>query len=1583
MAANDLLMNIAVTATVTKAIQEFIQLNSQLEGINLALEAVVGSGEAATAALDHVRVLAERTGQPVMELARQYTQFAAAAKGTALEGDAMTSVFDAVAGAMGTLGRSTQETQRAFVALSQMMAKGQVYAEEWRGQLNEALPMANAAVQKATGLTTQEFNKMMEAGNLLAVDVLPALAKGLNELGVSGADRVDTLGAAVARFKNAKDQAFTEIGEAGVAEEFKEAIDFATGAVDALTASSTTLIKSIDDTKAFVSGAIPTWRDYTQALIENAVKGYNYVTKQDAIAKAGEASSKALEDLSAKALQTARDYTLLSEAAEKNQTLIKKQGEAATQAAQANDRLAEISGVAARQLQSEVASANAAAQAAQANADANQRVSDTIAERVRVIQEHIAKLEELKGVEGAQVAQIETEISARQKNLEELQRTEAQQQAVTEKSIALAEAERFAAQQAELAAETYGDQSDDLETLRRALNSARLAVQDLERTQRQGVEAGEELAITQALIQGRIEALQDPANQSTQALSRIGSEISALTERERALLAVMADGTTAGSRLQSAREQEAQATNRARDALNDLIRKRQQERELVDLAGQSAIELARLSGDVATTLRAQAEAAQQAAEASREMARAEVEAKREVIAETRERITQLDEEIARLRERQSIDVGPGIQLEITARQAQIAAMRQLADEQQRAADEADRLAEQSDAQSAAAQSATTGYGDQVARLQQLQQALRVAREEIGRLESAQNAGVDSAEALIQVQAQIAATLRAIEDPANRSETQLRALGRTYDDLRAKEQSLQAQQQQSAQVSDQIRQAREREYVLSEQIRETLGRLAESRANESDAAQTAIDTARADAAARREAVTQTQERISALEAEVTAMQAQQQAGADAESQIHREIETRQAQLTGLRGLLTEQQTAIDRARLLADQSAIQAAQAQLAADSYGDQSRTLQQLRQDLAAAQTEVANLIQAQAGGTAAAEALTRVQAELAATMRALDDPANQSTQTLGRLGLRIAELTEQERALQDQQQSGEQAGEALNAARIREAEIAGKIRDSIADLVERREYEHEATERHTDAIEAEGDARTTQLSTLAEEKRRRAEIQKTLGNERQSRALTTQAVKLDAEALRQEAQTLEATAAAKRLELGALKALLEAKRQQALLDGEISTQEQADLDRTDAQIDAMERERQSVLALAAAKRQQGQDALDLNNANGQVVDSNDDVVDSFMDGAEAAAAFGRRMISEAVDSLRGYSDAAADAVDSIIGSLDTWYNKVDALEQLASNSALFDTSAAAEYGREIVALEQAADAAQSKISAINKQITMYPMDILRGAAEAVRAIKGIEIAAIGAQIEALRTARAIEEMGAAMDDLDDQFDDGEIGLRDYITGLESLRAQYSHLSEDELDALEDALRDAKEEQQDLIDTAVDGLNDWRSKLLEIQGQQRAVEEMNWQQDRLETELALAEARRNGNAEEIAALNEQLALIDQYYAIKVAEAEQSEAEARAEKAAAQAEKNQAAAETAKARRRQAEAEAETEDEDEAAKSTETVKTLTPAVLPVRVVDLRVSLQNAPAQTVRVLEGDDQTLIEFLRALERGKAVYQ
>lgn len=193
----------AVKAAAFSAADALTQAQIRAERLNMQFTAAVGAGQAGRE-LDYVRAVSNRLGLELNTTAQSYARFAAAARGTSLEGNGARQIFDAVAKSAAVMGLNVEETQGVLRALEQMMSKGTVQAEELRGQLGDRMPGALQIAARAMGVTTGELSKMVERGEVLANDFLPRFARQLEvELGGGAEKAAETMQAAMNRVGNA------------------------------------------------------------------------------------------------------------------------------------------------------------------------------------------------------------------------------------------------------------------------------------------------------------------------------------------------------------------------------------------------------------------------------------------------------------------------------------------------------------------------------------------------------------------------------------------------------------------------------------------------------------------------------------------------------------------------------------------------------------------------------------------------------------------------------------------------------------------------------------------------------------------------------------------------------------------------------------------------------------------------------------------------------------------------------------------------------------------------------------------------------------------------------------------------------------------------------------------------------------------------------------------------------------------------------------------------------------------------------------------------------------------------------------
>lgn len=225
-----------------KAIVDAALANERLAN---TLKVATGSAEAAARETAFLRQESEKLGLQFATTSQQYAKLSAAAAGTALQGQATRDIFLGIAKASTVLGLSADQTGGALLAIEQMISKGNVSAEELRGQLGERLPGAFQIAARAMGVTTQELDKMLVKGEITATRLLPALAAELEKtFGAQAQEAAQGLNAKINRLDNAFTDLKTAIGNTGLLELLSSGIELATRFTNAL--SGAKVLSAVD-----------------------------------------------------------------------------------------------------------------------------------------------------------------------------------------------------------------------------------------------------------------------------------------------------------------------------------------------------------------------------------------------------------------------------------------------------------------------------------------------------------------------------------------------------------------------------------------------------------------------------------------------------------------------------------------------------------------------------------------------------------------------------------------------------------------------------------------------------------------------------------------------------------------------------------------------------------------------------------------------------------------------------------------------------------------------------------------------------------------------------------------------------------------------------------------------------------------------------------------------------------------------------------------------------------------------------------------------------------------------------------------
>jgi tape measure domain-containing protein len=212
---------VSLVEVVERTGRAFITANANIESMRLGLTSIYEDAGTASDQIDFLRGAADRAGVSFNDISNAFTKFSASAKFSNIPLAESNALFAELARVSGVLGLSSVKAEQALEAISQIAAKGTVSLEELRQQLGDAIPGAVALTAKGLGVTTEELFKLVEAGQVSAREFFPAFTKSLTEI----QGESNTLTAAWQRLQNAISLAFQKLGDAGVTNALKDALN--------------------------------------------------------------------------------------------------------------------------------------------------------------------------------------------------------------------------------------------------------------------------------------------------------------------------------------------------------------------------------------------------------------------------------------------------------------------------------------------------------------------------------------------------------------------------------------------------------------------------------------------------------------------------------------------------------------------------------------------------------------------------------------------------------------------------------------------------------------------------------------------------------------------------------------------------------------------------------------------------------------------------------------------------------------------------------------------------------------------------------------------------------------------------------------------------------------------------------------------------------------------------------------------------------------------------------------------------------------------------------------------------------------
>jgi len=170
-------------------VSQLNKINQELVGQKYAAQAVFGSPEAGQEGLSWLRDFSNEVGQDYRQQGQPYIRMIASATNAGMGVGQTQDMYAGISRYGRTMGLGTEDMKGSMRAVEQMLNKQQIYAEELKTQLAEKMPgVISAMAEAVTGdaNNTKELFKLMEGGNISAMQYLPEFAKILEERAMAG-----------------------------------------------------------------------------------------------------------------------------------------------------------------------------------------------------------------------------------------------------------------------------------------------------------------------------------------------------------------------------------------------------------------------------------------------------------------------------------------------------------------------------------------------------------------------------------------------------------------------------------------------------------------------------------------------------------------------------------------------------------------------------------------------------------------------------------------------------------------------------------------------------------------------------------------------------------------------------------------------------------------------------------------------------------------------------------------------------------------------------------------------------------------------------------------------------------------------------------------------------------------------------------------------------------------------------------------------------------------------------------------------------------------------------------------------------
>lgn len=207
-------------------VDQFIEANREIDKLVRGLKAISAGNQ--DAYFERLANSANKLGIPIKEVSLAFLELNAATRDTDFEGQKTQAAFEALGNALSVTGADAVRFQRGFRALTQILSKDQLFAEELRQQLGEALPTAVQDFARALDITPLQLFKFMEQGVISGDELrrtIVLVTKEWNRAYPIIDQKEFTVDQKLALVRNQFLLLSKEIGDTGVWDQFGDSID--------------------------------------------------------------------------------------------------------------------------------------------------------------------------------------------------------------------------------------------------------------------------------------------------------------------------------------------------------------------------------------------------------------------------------------------------------------------------------------------------------------------------------------------------------------------------------------------------------------------------------------------------------------------------------------------------------------------------------------------------------------------------------------------------------------------------------------------------------------------------------------------------------------------------------------------------------------------------------------------------------------------------------------------------------------------------------------------------------------------------------------------------------------------------------------------------------------------------------------------------------------------------------------------------------------------------------------------------------------------------------------------------------------